>query len=131
MGVAENKQVVQTFYDTAGRGDMKGCFDQLAEDVAWTNIGTTKYSGTYVGKDDLSTKLLGPVFGQLEGGLNSTIHNIIAEGEFVAVQLSGQAMTKSGRPYNNTYCHVFRVRDGKIREVTEYLDTELMSTVLA
>ena len=131
MGVAENKQVVQTFYDTAGRGDMKGCFDQLAEDVAWTNIGTTKYSGTYVGKDDLSTKLLGPVFGQLEGGLNSTIHNIIAEGEFVAVQLSGQAMTKSGRPYNNTYCHVFRVRDGKIREVTEYLDTELVSTVLA
>lgn len=129
MGLAENKQVVQTFYDTAGRGDMKGCFDQLADDVAWTNIGTTKYSGTFVGKEDLSTKLLGPLFGLLEGGITSTIHNMIAEGDFVAVQLSGRAITRSGRPYNNTYCQVFRVRDGKIRDVTEYLDTELVSTV--
>ena len=31
----------------------------------------------------------------------------------------------------NTYCHVFRVADGKIREVTEYMDTELVTAVFA
>jgi hypothetical protein len=55
---------------------------------------------------------------------------LIAEDDCVAVQLSGQAVTKDGQPYNNTYCHVFRIRDGKVREVTEYFDTELAATVL-
>ena len=29
-------------------------------------------------------------------------------------------------PYNNTYCHVFTVHDGKIVEDIEYLDTTLI-----
>jgi uncharacterized protein len=36
-------------------------------------------------------------------------------------------MSKKGVPYNNTYCHVFRIVNGKIKEVTEYLDTELVT----
>jgi len=31
-------------------------------------------------------------------------------------------------PYNNTYCNVYRIADGKIRQLTEYLDTELVTT---
>ncbi len=129
MGVSENKHVVQTFLDAGARGDIQACFDQLAEDVAWTNIGRTKYSGTYTGKADLTARLLGPLFGQLAGGIRSTIHNVIAEGELVVVQSTGEAMTTSGRAYNNTYCQVFTVRDGKIGAVTEYLDTALVNDV--
>ncbi len=54
---------------------------------------------------------------------------MIAEADFVVVQLSGQSETKDGGPYNNTYCHVFRIRDGKIGEVTKYFDTELATAV--
>jgi uncharacterized protein len=129
MGIAENKRIVQAFYDAANHGDTEGFLGQLAEDVTWTNIGSTKYSGTYVGKNDLVAKLVAPLFGQLKAGIASTIHNMIAEGDFVVVQLSCQSETKDGRPYNNTYCHVFRIRDGKIGEVTEYFDTELATAV--
>lgn len=97
--------------------------------MAWTNIGRTKYSGTFVGKNDLGAKLVGPLFGQLEGGIASTIHNVIAEGDLVVVQSSGQAKTTGGRPYNNTYCQVFTVRDGQIHAVTEYMDTALVDEV--
>ena len=131
MGIAEIKQIVQAFYEASNRGDMEGCLALLADDVKWTNIGSTRYSGSYIGKADLVAMLLGPVFGQLKAGIRATIDNVIAEGDFVVVQLRGEAETKNGRPYNNTYCHVFRVRDGQIREVTEYFDTELASTVLA
>ena len=73
---------------------------------------------------------LEPVFEhQLKAGIASTIDNMIAEGDVVVVQLRGKAETKDGRPYNNTYCHVFRMRNGKIGDVTEYFDTELASTV--
>ena len=103
---------------------------QLADDVTWTNIGSTKFSGTFRGKADLVARLLQPVFGQLQAGITSTIDNMVAEGEFVVVQSRGKAATNDGRPYNNTYCHVFRIRGAKIVEVTEYLDTELAAAVL-
>ena len=62
----------------------------------------------------------------LEGPIKLTPDNIFGEGEFVALQGHGQARTKTGQAYNNTYCLVFRFREGKIAEVTEYLDTELV-----
>lgn len=39
-------------------------------------------------------------------------------------------MTKSGKPYNNTYCYVCRIVDDKLRELTEYMDTELATAAL-
>lgn len=44
-------------------------------------------------------------------------------------QASGIAETLDGRPYNNTYCQVIQVRDGRIAAVTEYMDTALVSRV--
>lgn len=131
MGIAENKQIVNAFYDAGNRGDMEACLEMMSDDIRWTNIGSTPFSGTYVGKKDLVERLLGPVFGQLQAGIASTIHNVIAEHDYVAVQNSGAATTKDGKPYNNTYCHVFRIAGGKICEVTEYLDTDLLRSVLA
>jgi hypothetical protein len=44
------------------------------------------------------------------------------------MQARGKATTKSGKSYNNTYCQVFRIVNGKVQEVTEYLDTELVTS---
>ena len=40
-------------------------------------------------------------------------------------------LTKAGVPYNNEYCFVYRLEDGAIKEVTEYMDTELVTSALA
>ena len=129
MNIEKNKQIVQTFFEAGNRGEMERCIELLADDISWTDIGTTKFSGTYVGKDTLSKELLGPLFSQLKAGIYSTIENMIAEGQFVVVQSRGAAETTDGKPYNNTYCHVFELRDGKIQAVTEYLDTALTNAV--
>lgn len=131
MSVAENKRIIEAFFDGGNRGDLDSCLALMADDVTWTNIGSTKYSGTYAGKETLIEGLLGPVFGQLEAGISSTIDNVVAEGDYVVVQSRGRAETKNGRPYNNTYCHVFEIRDGRISAVTEYFDTELAGKTLA
>ena len=129
MNLIENKQVIEAFYAAGNRGDLASCLALLADDVVWTNIGTTKYSGSYAGKQALTANLLGPVFGQLKAGIQSAVDNIVAEGDYVVVQSRGMAETRDGRTYNNTYCHVFRLRDAKISEVTEYFDTQLASEV--
>lgn len=130
MSTGENKRIIRALYDAGDRGDMVTLLALLADDVTWTGIGSTKYSGTFVGKEAVVANVLGPVLGQLKAGIASTVDNVIAEGEFVVVQSRGRAETKDGRPYNNTYCHVFRIRGGKISEVVEYLDTALASSVL-
>jgi uncharacterized protein len=129
MSLDENKQIVQAFYNASNQGDMDRLLALLADDIIWNNIGSTRYSGTYAGKESLLANLIGQLFGQLKAGINATLDNMIAEGDFVVVQLRGQAETVEGRPYNNTYCHVFRIHSGRIAEMTEYCDTALVNTV--
>ena len=129
MGITENKQVVLDFYEAGARGDMDTCFGLLADDVTWTNIGSTKFSGTYVGKQALAEDLLGPLFGQLKAGIASRVERLTAEGDIVVAETTGTAETADGRPYNNTYCQVMRIRDGRIAEVKEYMDTALIDSV--
>ena len=54
----------------------------------------------------------------------------IADGDYVAVEAQGQNTTKGGVAYNNKYCFVFRVANGKLLEVTEYMDTQLVTMAL-
>lgn len=130
MSVEENKKIVHQFYAASNSGDMDACFNLIADDIEWTNIGSTSLSGTYHGKAELHEKLLGPLFGQLKQGIKSKVHRLIAENDFVVAQTSGVAETQDGRPYNNTYCWIIKLKDGKFVEVTEYMDTELITSVL-
>jgi uncharacterized protein len=127
MGAAENKQLIQNMFAELGKGNPDGFLGAMADDVRFTIIGTTKYSATCNNKQELVNKVLMPLTAQLEGGITLTPHNFIAEGDFVVMQSQGKATTKNDKPYNNTYCHVFRVANGKVQEVTEYLDTELIT----
>ncbi|MGE0826876.1 MAG: nuclear transport factor 2 family protein [Candidatus Binatia bacterium] len=128
MGAAENKQMIQNMFAELSKGNAEAFLGNLADDVRFTIIGTTKYSGTCNGKQELISKVLGPLSSQLEGGLTITPENFIAEGDFVAMQARGKSTTKTGKSYNNTYCQVFRIANGKVQEVTEYLDTELVTS---
>jgi ketosteroid isomerase-like protein len=129
MSAEENKKIVQKFYAASNGGDMATCMNLIADDIKWTNIGSTSLSGTFQGKAELEEKLLGPLFGRLQQGIFSTVHRLIAENDFVVAQTSGKAQSIDGQPYNNTYIWLIRIRDGKFAEVTEYMDTELGSRV--
>jgi ketosteroid isomerase-like protein len=127
MGAAENKKLIQDMFAELSKGNAQAFLNNMADDVQFTIMGTTKYSGTCNGKQELLSKVLGPLSAQLEGGLTITPDNFIAEGDFVAMQARGKSTTKTGKPYNNTYCQIFRIVNGKVQQVTEYLDTELVT----
>lgn len=94
-------------------------------------MGHTRWSKTYRGKEAVLNDLLGQLSLQLADRYRSTAERIIAEGEFVVVQARGHATTKAGVAYNNEYCFILRLSGGSIKEVTEYLDTELVTSALA
>jgi ketosteroid isomerase-like protein len=124
MSAAENKEIVRKM----GQGALDGMLAAMADDVRWTIIGTTKFSGSYNGKKDLLDRLIKPLSAQLETPGSNATDNVIAEGDYVVLQSRGTGRkAKSGKAYNNTYCIVYKLANGKIQEVTEYCDTELIT----
>jgi uncharacterized protein len=103
--------------------------EQWAIDGVWIIPGTTRWSGTYSGKAAIARNLLVPLTAELRSLGKFEIDNIIAEDNWVVVQ--GHAtgrVTQSGEQYNNIYCLVYEIA-GKIRRLTEYCDTELVTKV--
>ena len=126
-----NKQLLRHVYAEISKGNVQPLLDSLADDVEWTIIGSTALSGTSRGKQQVIDKLLKPIRARLaDGPIVFQPERFIAEGEYVVMQAKGRATALSGKPYNNTYCIVCRIVDGKVKEMTDYVDTELITTAL-
>jgi uncharacterized protein len=98
--------------------------------VRWTIIGTTPLSGTFEGKDQVLRELLGPLRARLTGPVSFTLDRFIAEDDHVVMLARGDATAVTGRPYRNVYCIVARFDAGRIVELTDYVDTELITSAL-
>ena len=131
MSAAANKQLMQQVFAELAKGNGKPFVDAMADDFRWTITGTTPWSKTYDGKQTVLNDLMQPLFSQFADRYTNTAQRFIAEDDYVVVECRGRVTTKAGKPYNNAYCYVCRVAGGKMRELTEYLDTELVATALA
>ena len=131
MSTNTNKQIIRDFFAALSTGNMARVRELLHEDVAWTIIGDTPVSKTFHGIDSFETGIIAAVFKQIDpaAGVRVDITELIAEGDKVVARAQGTIKGLYG-PYNNTYCHVFTVRDGKIVDNTEYLDTLLVERSL-
>jgi uncharacterized protein len=127
---AENKQLMQRVFAELANGNGQPFMDALADDARWTVIGTSPWSRSYEGKRAIAEELMRPLFRQFADRYTARANRIVAEGDVVVVEARGQVSTKSGKPYNQTYCYVFLLADGEVRELTEYLDTDLVNQVL-
>lgn len=125
-----NKQLVTRIFDELAKGNGEPFVEAWSDDLSWTVMGTTPWSRTYRGKEAVIKELVEPLFAQFTDTLTTTARRVIADGEYVVVEARGQATTRAGEAYNNRYCFVLRMADGKIRAITEYLDTALVERVL-
>jgi ketosteroid isomerase-like protein len=130
MNAIENKQIVQSIFDELAQGNSRPLVESMTDDFQWTVTGSNRWSGTYKGKQAVLNDLLGQLRARIEGRIKTIAHRFIAEGDFVVVEAHGDNTTRDGRPYNNSYCFVIELAGGKLRAITEYMDTELVSSVL-
>ncbi|MCZ6888971.1 MAG: nuclear transport factor 2 family protein [Gammaproteobacteria bacterium] len=123
MGTAENKEIVRKI----SSGEV-GLLDLWAEDGVWIIPGMA----TFHGKLEIAEKLIGPVTDLMASMGSVEITNMLAEGDYVVVeQHAKDRITNTGKPYNNTYCMVYKILDGKVKQVTEYCDTALAKSVFS
>ena len=62
---------------------------------------------------------------ELRDGVSQLCRGDHRAGDRVVVLARGEVKTVRGEDYNNEYCFVFRMREGKVLEVREYCDTAL------
>lgn len=125
-----NRATITAIFEAMSRGETRPFGEAMADDFTWRMIGSTAWSGTYAGKADVQQRLLKSLREQWATQYKSTPSRILADGDYVVVETRGNVVTKTGKPYNNTYCFVIRMRDDKMVELTEYFDTELVTAAL-
>jgi uncharacterized protein len=114
----EDKQLQIKISEEFAKGNLEFAGVYLNDDIRWNILG----ENTIIGKQEVLevSKML-----QLQSFPIITIKNIIAEGDFVVIESTGKATTKSGKPYNQSYCDIFKFKEEKLIEITTYLDTAL------
>ena len=135
MSAAANKKLMQEIYAAAGNPDPaardRALFvASLADDAKWVVTGQYSWSRTFTGKQSILNDLHGHVRSLLADRARTIAHRFIAEGDYVVVEAKGDNVTKSGLRYDNDYCMVFRLENGKVKEIREYCDSALVEKAL-
>ena len=130
MTALDNKAFVHKIMEARSRGDHQAFISAMSDDFVWRIMGSTAWSGEYVGKADVRERLLKPLYDQFVAPTRIVPQRILADEDHVIVQCEGEATTRSGKRYANSYCFLIRVADGQLKELTEYMDTALVERVL-
>ena len=130
MGTAENKQLLQDIFAETAQGNSRPLVDAMADDFHWIISGNGRWSRRYEGKQAVLTELFPVLRERIEGRIKMIPQRILGDGDYVVVEARGDNVTKAGGRYDNSYCFVFRLAGGKLVEVTEYMDSELVTATI-
>jgi uncharacterized protein len=126
----ETKEVATRFFALLGSRQ----FDELAallhtEIVWWSNLSAVLQRDTTLRGNDVLTafRAIPTLF---PSGLRLVPVNVLVEGDHVAAEVRGYAQTRNGMAYNNYYHFALTLRDGKIINGREYMDTFYANEVL-
>ena len=127
----QNKQLVEHIFHAWEGGDIRPLIEAMDDEFQWIFPGTWSWSGVWGPKDVVIEALLRRALGsQLTGPFRQEADFVLAAEDRVIVQSRGHGRTVSDKAYDNTYCFIFRVRDGKLTEVIEHCDTALVDRLL-
>lgn len=127
MSSHKNKQLMQDIFSELSKGNDKPFVEAMAEDMQWIWMGSGPWSKTFAGKQAVLDELWSAVRATLVPPYKVVAHRFIADGDYVVVEANGENTTPGGKAYNNKYCWVCRISEGKIYELREYMDTQLVT----
>jgi uncharacterized protein len=130
MSARENKELMEKIFAGIAAGERSLFLESLADDVTMCGTGQHSWSQTFRGKASLVRDLYGYLGTLLVEPRRTVPFRFIADGDYVVVEAKGDMVTKDGVRYDNDYCLIYRLADGKIVEIREYLDSTLCERVL-
>lgn len=130
MGKVEedNKKLAHEFLDALSSADTEWVDAHYAADMSLWTAGTLPFSGTSTREEALAGMV--QILALFPDGVVFSISAMTAEGERVAIEATSRGTTFRGDQYEQQYHFLLRVREGKIVEFREYMDTEHARKIL-
>ena len=126
--------IVDQFYEAIRAGDTPSLHSLIAEDFCL--ICPTQdhvLSGIYEGKQRFFEDVTPAVFGRVnpEEITFCADHRVVFDGgEVVVAMAQNNGLALTGERYDQTYVHIFKVRDGQVLALIEYFDSALANKAL-
>ena len=123
----QNKKITKEFFEALSNGSDKYLDFYTDESIIWT-AGNNAIGGTRTKEEVVG--FAQNILSAFPTGITFNIKGMTAEDERVAVEINGEAMHASGATYNNQYHFLLIIKDEKILELKEYMDTQLAAKIL-
>jgi hypothetical protein len=123
----QNKKITEDFFEALSAGSEKYLDFYTDDSIIWT-AGNNAIGGTRTKEEVVS--FAQNILAAFPTGIKFNITGMTAEEDRVAVEIDGEAVHASGETYNNQYHFLLIIKDGKILELKEYMDTQLAAKIL-
>ena len=130
MSETDNIKVVQDAYAAFGRGDVQGILDRLDDGIVWKGVygagSHVPMAGERRGKAAVTE-----FFKQVTTHVNFSRfepREFVATGNKVVTLGHYAAKTSAGKNFDSDFAMVFTMRNGKVSEFQEFLNTAALNT---
>jgi ketosteroid isomerase-like protein len=133
MNAKDSKQFVLDFFAEASSGKTDQAWARLADDMSWKFMAKASNwpFGQVMTKWEYRKRFIENAAALFPEGLSFTVKDAIAEDDKVAVEAESLGQLASGKTYANVYEYVVELRNGKIQEIREYLDSGYTVEILS
>jgi uncharacterized protein len=126
-----SQNVLRRYLDALVAGDTAAIRASFTGDATWWIHGDLPISGTLTGPDEILGFLTSAGVLFVPGTQTYEFGEVTAQGDRAVLEWRVRGRSAAtGLDYDNSYCGVFVVRDGRIAAVREYLDSLHAQSVL-
>ena len=127
MSTEKNVQTVKDFFAAIGRGDREGLLALVAEDIEWIIPGEDwPLAGTHRGHAELAA-----VLQKASEEIETTYPRppeFVAQGDGVlVVGVAAGKIKSTNKPFKDDWVFDITVRNGKLTNIREYIDTQALA----
>ena len=119
----QSVDVVRGVYQAFGRGDVPAVLGAMADDIEWHEAEGMPYGGVYHGGEAVAQNVFGPITQDVVD-FAVTAEEFIGSGDAVAAVVRYTGTGKAtGKQLNLPVVHVWDVRNGKLAQFRQFIDT--------
>lgn len=125
-----NLDIIRATYEGSSEENGRNLLAALAPDARWTEAAGFPYAGTYVGPQ----QIVAGVFQRLAtewDGYSAKVHTYLTDGDRVAAfGVYSGAYRKTGKAMTAGFAHLYRLKEGRITSMEQYVDSHLVQQAL-
>ena len=127
MSIEKNIQTVKDFFAAIGRGDREGLLALVAEEIEWIIPGEDwPLAGTHRGHAGVAA-LLQKASDSVETSYPEPPEFVGQGDRVLVVGVATGKIKATNKPFKDDWVFDITVRDGKVKNIREYIDTQALA----